>query len=356
MDRHEMIKTILRLQNMPGIGSASILELLRNGCTARCGVLTFSDISDMNQTRIGRMISDGKLTLSDWDKSCASADMILKHCHNADIDIMTCCDAGFPSNLLALKRYPPLLYIKGNRKILNTGKSAAIVGTREPTGLAKQMTEVFSRRLGDDGYVIISGLARGCDSAAHAAAAERDNPTIAVLGHGLIKDIYPPENRMLAHKIIETGGALISEYPPTASVSSFRLVRRDELQAGLSSGVICMESKQGGGSLHAVRHAVNMNKPVGILDHNAAALFLHDPDYAVADQSAGLNMLINESDAEISLLFSVDSILMFEKRMQEASRCRSSMPEYSASGYRLRKSMTGEGSTQEIQLNFLDTP
>jgi len=112
--------------------------------------------------------------------------------------------------------------------------------------------------------VLVSGLARGCDTAAHVGCLAAEGQTVAILAHGL-NTIYPPENYGLAEQIIEMGGCLLSEYPPNERPKPKYFVERDRLQSGLSGGVIIVETDLKGGAMHTARFCVEEKKPLGCM-------------------------------------------------------------------------------------------
>ncbi|MCM8782441.1 MAG: DNA-protecting protein DprA, partial [Candidatus Omnitrophica bacterium] len=159
-------------------------------------------------------------------------DLMKKH----SIEIVKIADKSYPKILKQIYDPPPLLYVRG--KILRDNEFAvAIVGSR----FASVYGTVTAERLGYDlasrGVVVVSGLARGIDSAAHKGALKAYGRTIAVLGNGL-KTIYPPENRKLADEIIEKDGAIISEFPIDTLPFASNFPRRNRIISGLSLGVI----------------------------------------------------------------------------------------------------------------------
>ena len=112
---------------------------------------------------------------------------------------------------------------------------------------------------------MISGLAQGCDYAAHNGALDAGGRTIAVLPSGF-DHIYPKHHKQLAQRIVCEGGALVSEYAPQAAARKWRCIQRDRIQAALAGQVLLIQSARSGGSMHTVRAALQMNKPVYVLD------------------------------------------------------------------------------------------
>ncbi|HUW71695.1 MAG TPA: DNA-processing protein DprA [Candidatus Humimicrobiaceae bacterium] len=157
-------------------------------------------------------------------------------------------DKNYPKLLREIKNAPEVLYYKGG--ILPEESCFAIVGTRISSPYGKQVVLEIAGDLTDAGLTIVSGLAPGIDTFAHQAVVERNKRTVAVLGTGLDEEsIYPQSNLKLAKKIIETGGCLISEYPPGTRGTQFTFPQRNRIVAGMSLGVLVIEAKAKSGAL-----------------------------------------------------------------------------------------------------------
>jgi DNA processing protein len=140
----------------------------------------------------------------------------------------------------------------------------AIVGTRNPSAQAYQIATALGTHFAHSGSTVVSGLARGIDTAAHLGALQAGGHTLAVLGSGVC-NIYPPENAALAFRILETS-ALVSEVPPFDGPSTPRLVARNRIISGLSEGVIVVESNDDSGAMHAAKRAREQNRRVYTFD------------------------------------------------------------------------------------------
>jgi len=157
-------------------------------------------------------------------------------------------DKNYPKLLKKNKDAPKVLYYRG--KIENEENCFAIVGTRMCSPYGKQVALEIAGDLAETGLTIVSGLAPGIDTFVHTATVERNKRTIAVLGTGVDeKSIYPQSNLKLAEKILETGGALISEYPAGTRGTQFTFPQRNRIISGLSLGVLVVEAKEKSGAL-----------------------------------------------------------------------------------------------------------
>lgn len=177
-----------------------------------------------------------------------------------EIMIVTQIDPEFPPSLLQIPDPPLTLYIKGSL-LKNFDRCFGIVGTRKPTPYGQQVTEKITRELIEAGLTIVSGMARGVDGIAHRISVECKEPTIAVLGCG-VDIIYPPEHNWLYGKIIETGGAIISEVPPGHTVSRGLFPARNRIISGISRGVLVTEGAEDSGSLITAKLALEQGREV----------------------------------------------------------------------------------------------
>jgi DNA processing protein len=196
-------------------------------------------------------------------------------------------DPLFPARLLSIPDPPGRLYVVGDPAVLKL-PGIAVIGTRSPSAYGESMGMRIARIVAEAGYSIVSGLAAGCDTAVHTAAVRLGAPTIAVLPGGTDR-IFPPENEPLARDIVDSGGALVSEYPPDTEVQEESFAARDRLQSGLSLGVIVIETDVESGTLITVGHAREQGRPVACLD-------THPAEYRDLPSFQGNKMLLENGD------------------------------------------------------------
>lgn len=146
------------------------------------------------------------------NKDCAAADRILADCQRLNVNILTLQDAGYPNRLRNIYDPPCLLYVRGRLPAFDDEAAVAVVGTRDCTPYGVSCAEKLGHGLAAGGAVVVSGLARGIDSAALRGALRAGGTVAAVLGNGT-DVIYPPENQYL-YEDVAAAGALVSEYPP----------------------------------------------------------------------------------------------------------------------------------------------
>ncbi len=178
--------------------------------------------------------------------------------HQKGIKILTLTDTDYPALLLEIPDPPPYLYVYGC--ISATKKNISIVGSRNATQYGRDTTQRLGCDLASLGMTIVSGMARGIDTAAHEGALMARGKTIAVLGSGLER-VYPKENETLFHRIAETG-AVISEFPLSAEPEAHHFPMRNRIISGLSLGTVIVEATLRSGSLITARLAAEQNREV----------------------------------------------------------------------------------------------
>jgi DNA processing protein len=169
-------------------------------------------------------------------------------------------EPDFPALLLRIFDPPPVLYLRGALVADEGERSVAVVGARAATPAGTSLARALTRDLASAGATIVSGLARGIDTAAHQGALDGKGRTVAVLGCGIDR-MYPPENTALA-RAIETRGAVVSEFPLGTPPLPHHFPRRNRIIAGWSRGVVVVEAARRSGSLNTARTAVDEGRDV----------------------------------------------------------------------------------------------
>jgi DNA processing protein len=178
---------------------------------------------------------------------------------NLGIELITVRDHSYPSLLLEIFDNPPLLFVKGGL-IKKQNISIAIVGSRRASSYGKVIAEELACDLSERGITVVSGLARGIDSATHKGALEGRGGTVAVLGCGL-DVVYPPENRKLFNDICEKG-SVVSEFPLGTIPAPQNFPLRNRIISGLASGVIVVEASEKSGALITADLALEQGREV----------------------------------------------------------------------------------------------
>lgn len=209
---------------------------------------------------------------------------------SAGFGFMDRADAAFPTTITEFDGAPRWLFVNGE---LCAGPSIGIVGSRSCTAYGLELAEAYGRVAAKNGWNVVSGLARGIDAAAHrgavgaAASARNDDgdelgQCVGVLGCG-IDVVYPRSNRVVFEQVIESGGVLLSEFPPGTRPDAWRFPTRNRIIAGLSDIVLVVEASERGGALITARIALDYGVPVYAVPG--------DVDRAT---SAGTNALIRD--------------------------------------------------------------
>lgn len=175
-------------------------------------------------------------------------------------------DDEYPKLLKNIKNPPKQLNVLGNVELLNK-PGIAIIGSRNCTDIGKQIARNFASKLSSVGVCINSGMAKGIDTGAHIGAIEEIGKTIAVLGCGL-NNIYPKENKDLFYKIIDNGGAVISEYENNVEAESKRFIERNRIVSGMSIGVLVIEAAFRSGTSITAKMAMQEQKPIFCIPHD----------------------------------------------------------------------------------------
>jgi len=198
-----------------------------------------------------------------------------------NINILNINDEKYPKKLKEIYDPPISIYYKGNIEAINN-KSVSIVGCREATEYGKKAAKYFAYNLAKQNINIISGLAKGIDCYSHMGAICAKGKTIAVVGTGL-ETTYPKENKEIENQIIQTGGAIISEYPLGTKPEKMNFPARNRIVSGLSEGIIVVEAKEKSGTLITVDFALEQGREVFVVPGNINSI-----------NSVGTNELIKQ--------------------------------------------------------------
>ena len=203
------------------------------------------------------------------NKSLANAERILGDCRRLRLRVLTLQDADYPDRLRNIYDPPCVLYVRGHMPAIDEELAIAVVGTRDCTPYGKSWADKISGQLAAGGAVVVSGLARGIDTAAIRGALRSGGMTVGVLGCG-IDVVYPPENGNLYEDVAATG-VLISEYPPGSEPKGSHFPERNRIISGLSVGVLVVEAPERSGALKTANHALEQGRdlfavpgPVGV--------------------------------------------------------------------------------------------
>jgi DNA processing protein len=247
----------------PGLGSRRILRTVRS-------LREPSEIFQLPLTALealqipptsARFIAEGR--------SRKAAEEELRTIADSGCSLMTFADADYPERLREIFDPPPVLWVRGDRGLLSP-PAIAVVGTRGPSPYGTGMAEMLSRDLAARRMVILSGMARGIDTAAHKGALDAGGRTVAVWGTGL-DVIYPKENKRLAEEIIQSGGTIISEQPMGTFPAPQNFPLRNRIISGMSVGVLVVEASEQSGTRITARCALEQNRDVYAVPGNVTS-------------------------------------------------------------------------------------
>jgi len=262
---------LLRLHMNPGVGRATLFKLHRHfGC--------FSAAVNASSSAWQQAGIRADLHATLLSPTAPAFRAMQRRIAAHDIRMISYWEDAYPALLKTIYDPPALLYIRG---ILPERESFAIVGSRKATPAGLELARELAGKLAAQGICIVSGMARGVDSAAHQGAVDVQGHTIAVLGCG-VDHIYPRENTRLSHQIIEQG-AVISEHPPGTGPVARHFPGRNRIISGLARGVLIVEAAAGSGSLITADFALEQGRELF-----ATPGAIHHPN------SQGPNQLLKE--------------------------------------------------------------
>ena len=242
-------EALITLNLIPGLGSIRIQGLLEYFGTAELVLEAPAGLLE-NAPRIGAKLAR---IIADWRNSTnvhAELDCAAQH----GVRVVTLLDDDYPAILRRMTDPPIVLYVRGEWRDSDAERSVAIVGTREASAYGQTVARKFGRELAENGSTIISGLARGIDTAGHWGALEAGGRTIAVMGHGMA-GIYPSENQELSDAICNGHGAVVSEFPMLTRPGRTTFPQRNRIVAAWSQAVLVAEAPLRSGAIHTAHLA-----------------------------------------------------------------------------------------------------
>lgn len=231
----------------------------------------------------------------DWKREIARAEKM-------GVTLVTEVDDAYPPLLLQNASRPLVLYIVGDPSVLAT-EGVAVVGTRKPSMYGEEQAEKIARGLAAAGWTVFSGLAAGIDAAAHRGALEAGGKTVGVLG-GALDEFFPAENKELARRMADAGGAVVSEFPFGRRPDATTFPQRNRIVAALARGVVAVEAPHKSGTLITCSLALDMGRVVMAV-----------PGRVDARVCAGTNALIREG---ARLVRSADDVIDDLRPLDEA--------------------------------------
>src|SRR5215470_6651294 len=196
-------------------------------------------------------------------------------------------DGSYPSLLREIDDPPITLYVRGNWQACLDMPCVGVIGSRHCSTYGQNASEMLSRDLAARGICVVSGLARGIDTAAHRGAIHGQGKTVAVMGTGL-DAVYPKENKRLVNEILESGGAVVSQFPLSTPPIAENFPYRNRIISGLSLGVVVVEAAENSGSLITARLAMEQNREVFAVPGNITSRNSFGTNYLIKGAGAKL--------------------------------------------------------------------
>ncbi len=244
----------LAIKLTPGLGPTKARKLVEH-CGSPEAVFRAS-LTELEASGIQAVSAQSLAT----GKSAELAREELARAADAGVTVLSMDDTRYPRRLKEIYDPPVILYVCGDAEILNQ-PGIAMVGTRHPTPYGSGMAERLATDLAAQGLIIISGMARGVDTASHRGAIAAEGKTVAVFGTG-VDVIYPKENSRLSEQILALGSALLSEFPLGTFAAPQNFPIRNRILSGMSVGILVVEAAEYSGTRITARLALEQNRDV----------------------------------------------------------------------------------------------
>lgn len=294
----EKFKELLFLSNIKGLGKVKFyktyLDLVKNS-------KNYTDL--ISNDAITSKYSKEKIV----DAIAKTEPIYEEVINDPEIDVITLLDEEYPDKLNDMgNKRPLILYVKGNVEALSK-PNMAVIGTRNPS----EKSQIFEKEmvkavLDNSDRVIVSGLALGCDGIAHETTVLENKTTIAILPGG-VNNIAPASHKELAEKIIETGGCLVSEYPPNMKATKYTFVDRDKIVAAFSDINFVIQCGEKSGTMHTVNGTLDYknsdssyHRDLYIYLPNEFSLEDYNPENPIGDFSGNVKILKEENGTRVS--------------------------------------------------------
>ncbi len=241
------------LNSIRGIGAETTKKLINYFGSAED--VLHAPLAQLQQAGVSQKIVDNLIAFR--RENPAAAEKLFEFCHVKKIKICTFYDKDYPPILREISNAPAVFYYYG--KLFPNAERIAVVGARDATAYGEKVSKMLGENLAAHGFTIVSGAARGIDTFAHSAALKTGR-TVAVLGYGLNK--IPSDNQLLLEEVVESGGVVMTEFPPNYEGGKRTFPARNRIIAGLSRGVIVVEAGEKSGALIAAKYAADNSRDV----------------------------------------------------------------------------------------------
>jgi len=292
----------LALRMTPGLGTRSAVALIERFQTPQS--IFRAPLDELEAAGIPASIARSLHSGCAFEEAVTQQQKLME----AGAELIPLSDTRYPARLRNIYDPPPMLFVRGRVELLDS-LMLGVVGTRRPTPYGVQAAARLSKGLAAAGLTIVSGMARGIDTAAHKAVLENGGNTLAVFGCG-IDQLYPAENRKLADQLGKSG-LLVSEFPMGTPAYPQNFPVRNRIIAGMSAGVLIVEGGQYSGSAITARLAAEQNREIFAV-----------PGNITSDMSWGPNLLIKQGAKLVQEWNDVVEELPAEDRRRLADQLR----------------------------------
>ena len=286
-------ENIIALANIKGIGASFMKQHL--------------NLISLYRDNLEMLLSlSNKIDENDLHANILKAREIIYECNANGVKIISYIDADYPKLLLEIKDPPPVLYAKGNLELLN--KAIAIIGTRKSTELGNKIANKVGQYFSEH-WAICNGLVEGIDKHSITNSDEVFSNVIGVISGGLnFEKTSSKITKELAKKVLDRNGLLLSENEPNKKEDQFSGSKASRIQAGLSRGLILIQSSSNGGSKYTLKTFSELNRPIGIID------FKTNPEFNNSDEFSGNRLLLSELSLGLQKICEIKSKELIKTR------------------------------------------
>lgn len=290
------MKEWISLNMTPGVGPRAATKLLERFGSAEN--VFHATRRELETLRLRAETVESILKREFHDKAAEELEKVKE----TGADVLILDDGSYPYLLREIADPPITLYVKGDWQACFDAPCVGVIGSRRCSTYGENAAEMLARDLAANGVCVVSGLARGIDSAAHRGAIRGKGRTIAVLGTG-INQIYPKENARLVEEILASGGAVVSQFPLETPPLKENFPYRNRIISGLSYGVLLVEASERSGSLITARLAAEQNREVLAVPGNITSKNSFGTNYLIKSGAKLVQQwqdVVTELPAEIS--------------------------------------------------------
>ena len=307
----------IALNMTPGVGPRAATKLLERFGSA--DAIFHARRSELESLRLKPETVDSIIKHEFHDKAAVE----LERVKQIGGDVLILDDGSYPALLREIDDPPPVLYVRGNWQACFELPAVGVVGSRMCSTYGENASEMLARDLASRGICVVSGLARGIDTAAHLGAMRGQGKTVAVMGTG-IDAVYPKENTGLVREILESGGAIVSQFPLGTPPLKDNFPYRNRIISGLSLGVLIVEASERSGSLITARLAMEQNREVMAVPGNITSGNSFGTNYLI---KSGAKLVQQWQDVVAELPSEISAAILPPKIEEERAENATRQPE-----------------------------